>query len=248
MDNQQESFDHGLFVGLFMGEGNVNARTKGLRFFNTDEEIINAYASLLLKFRIRFSITDRTLPSGKLYQCVGIYNWTEIKNLFKVLDLKMFTSRLDDFSPLIDAGDLKSSQTYTLGSAYAKGYIIGLLLGEGCFFINKSGKYYSPTIILKNTNHSIIDEFIDYLKMFNLAYHLGYQVRESPRKPIYTITIHGPKRITRFFKEIPPELFPARRNETLILKQFCDYSLDGTEFDQAAIVTLLNNSRYGRRR
>jgi hypothetical protein len=110
-------------------------------------------------------------------------------------------------------------------SDYNKGYIAGILDGEGCILIHtaknkdKDKVYYSAMINFSNQDKLLLDYIKDTLKLSTKI--AGYN--ESPTGTCYLLNIYGKDMIKPFLKWIIPYSKSIKtQNRAKIMLDFCD--------------------------
>lgn len=100
---------------------------------------------------------------------------------------------------------------------YIKGFIIGLIEGEGTICLIK----YSPTIQVGNTDKQIVDYYTFCLDSLKIPYKIYSRILKSGK--IFTrVDITGFDRVGKLFKEIPASLFQGKRKQAEILLSYTE--------------------------
>lgn len=110
------------------------------------------------------------------------------------------------------------------------GYLLGVIDGEGCYQLpvdyNVQHKpYFSPSIVIVNTDKRIIDRCSETLHMLNIPHHIwSPKTYGSEKLRAFRLTVHGIKRCKRYTDELY-QYDHAKHDKLSIIKEFVDYRL-----------------------
>lgn len=110
------------------------------------------------------------------------------------------------------------------------GYLLGMLDGEGSYFIHTKysyggRKYYMPRIFISNSDKQILKMTVQAMKELGLPFYF-WEAKNTKkgRKPVHQIRVIGIKRckkMTDFLKRFPS----GKRDRLQVLNDFCTYRL-----------------------
>lgn len=110
-------------------------------------------------------------------------------------------------------GNQQERRTFQLG------WLVGLIEGEGCITLNRSGvtktnfgTKISPYLSITNTNDKLMQKAVEVIKSLGLPFHL------TMRKGVIRIEIWGQGRVKKWLEMISPYLVGKRDQADLILK------------------------------
>lgn len=87
---------------------------------------------------------------------------------------------------------------------FDRGWLIGILDGEGCFTLNAKGDWknraYFPVIQITNTNLLIIQKAKRIIEKIPVGVYLESKVPSNGNKTYYRLNIQGMKRVNTFLK------------------------------------------------
>jgi len=109
--------------------------------------------------------------------------------------------------------------------AFDKGWIVGIIEGEGCFAICKKRTRFYPQLCIGNTNGEIMDRLKRIFYKLSIPYWVAKNYQTKGNKSFQRIIIGGPKRLRRFFIIFPIELFEGKYTEAKILEEYVDLRL-----------------------
>lgn len=115
------------------------------------------------------------------------------------------------------------------GKTYFKiGWLVGMIEGEGCITLSKSGKVknkignkLSPYISITNTDKRLIDRAIEIVKSFDLPFYLDQRKYNNGLKwkDRFTIQVYGLKR-SKIWLELITKYLVGKRRQAEILLEF----------------------------
>ena len=91
---------------------------------------------------------------------------------------------------------------------FKKGYLIGMLDGEGTISLSRSGKTNTPPLFCKlqpyinisGTDKLIMDKVIQYCKDLNLPIHIRTANRNIKHKPVILVQVYGLSRVEKWIQ------------------------------------------------
>jgi hypothetical protein len=116
-------------------------------------------------------------------------------------------------------------------SAFDLGWLIGIIDGEGSFWIGKSPVAMTPVVEIVNTNFTIINKLQHLFKMLDIGCHVYIPSRNSGQKEYKKLEIKGMKRLKKFFDILMP-YFECRFEQANLLRDFVELRLSKTCKDQ----------------
>ena len=114
-------------------------------------------------------------------------------------------------------------------STFNKGYIIGILDGEGYVsvtrhFLRKSGKFnYRARIDITTTDIRLVKKIMGLKLQTRVDFNPSK--KKECHKPRYIIRFLGPKLLLQFLNIIPIKEFVIKKKQILLLKKFCEERL-----------------------
>ena len=105
-------------------------------------------------------------------------------------------------------------------SAFNKGWVVGIIDGEGSVLLTKKTLGYYPSIQIGNCNTGVIEKLTDILRFFELPFYICRATKTKANKDFQRIDIGGLKRLLHFFEVFPVELFEAKRSEIDLLSEY----------------------------
>jgi predicted transcriptional regulator len=116
-------------------------------------------------------------------------------------------------------------------SQFDLGWLIGIIDGEGSFWIAKSPTGMTPVVEIVNTNFDIIEKIANILTRLGLAYHVYVPKRSSRQREYKKLEIKGVKRLKKFFDLLMP-YFECRFLQADSLNQFVQIRYGKTNADK----------------
>jgi hypothetical protein len=109
-------------------------------------------------------------------------------------------------------------------SDFDLGWLIGIIDGEGSFWLARSPSGYLPVFEIVNTNFDIIAQIELCLKKLGISYHIYIPTRNSRQKPYKKLEVKGIERLKKFFDKLA-KYFKCRFDQADLLRQFVEHRL-----------------------
>jgi hypothetical protein len=213
MDNQQAT---SWLVGILDGEGSFDKNR--LRISNTEIDLIHQCEDIISSFGISVSISSTQRGKRKREYDLAINGRIKCLCFLEELKTKLYCRQFH----------LESSET-TCECSADFWWLIGILEAEGSFHISchmsrNNTVNYNPEITVCSTNTKIIDKTVKTLYSLGLSWHISSYIplKHSPYK---VITIHGYKRVQRFFQIINEFQTKKYKLKSSLLKEFVNLRL-----------------------
>lgn len=101
-------------------------------------------------------------------------------------------------------------------------WLAGIIDGEGCITIVKSGKgnkYLVPVVAIVNTNKAIITKICEILDIADISYCI--RIKANGKNNIQEIALRSSKRVSQTLKLVTPYLIGKSRQAAKVLA-FCE--------------------------
>ena len=103
-----------------------------------------------------------------------------------------------------------------------KAYLAGIIDGEGCITIRKQGSYYVPSVLIGNTNETLINHIKALLDYESIEYCMRYEDRGDRinARPSWTINLSSRDRVIKFLNLVLPYLV-SKKDQALLVLDWC---------------------------